>query len=278
MRQKCISMRLEPYTAVLLAVAVLLAAWVFWALWPSVLVAAAMSEGGHVENLTVAGYGIAAAAAWVLRDRRWRPGLAMALVVVLLAFGARELDWHRSWTGVSVLKLSFYFGSHSIASKLMSAMLVGIVAVAMAYVALWGAGPLRNALRQRRPVAITVATFLVVMVVSKLIDRSLNLFLEIAGRQFDLSERARQLALEESLELLLPVFVVVALLQHARRPPVTSVAAADLKATPNMGSNAAPAQYAEESCRIASDSFSAPLHTLPLRDRMRRSTAVRPKR
>ena len=93
-------------TVTVLGVSLLLA-FVFYAL-PSGLGFAIVREHGAIEVPTALAFAAAAGAAiWIALRDRWRSGYAAA--VILAAAAARELDFHRRFTTISVER-GFYLG------------------------------------------------------------------------------------------------------------------------------------------------------------------------
>jgi hypothetical protein len=124
---------------------------------------------------------------------------------------------------MSALKVSFYLGSAPLQQKLGGLAVLLPVVLAFAYLGLRHGGAVLQGLRRRDPVAVTVAVFLITIVLSKLIDRSENVLLEDYGYRFEEWMSGLRAALEESLELCLPVLVWVGVLQRRAqgRAPLT---------------------------------------------------------
>jgi hypothetical protein len=204
----------SPWTACWIVAAAALAALATWLLLPATLVLDFMGETGPVERLTAAAYVMCALAiAWARLpgdDRR----SVLALCVVLLAFGARELDWHKAFTGASVLKLSWYGGTAPLAVKASAAAIVLAVAAAMVWLVLRHARPLWAGLRRQAPLAVTVLAFLVTLCVAKTLDRSVAILTEDFGVPVSLPWRALRSALEEWLELALSMLTLLGLAQR----------------------------------------------------------------
>src|SRR5690606_27324264 len=131
--------------------------------------------------------------------------------------GARELDLHKAFTGTSVLKVSFYLGPAPLAHKLVALGAVGVVLAAVLYLLARHGRSVWRGLRQGHPAATTVAVFAATMVVAKIVDRSRMVLLEDFGVALGSSATALFIALEEALELGLPLLVLLGLLRH-RRP------------------------------------------------------------
>lgn len=176
-----------------------------------------MSEEGPVEQLTSAGFWLAAAMVLVrppTDDRR----AVLAVATMLAAFAAREMDWHKVWTGTSVLRVSFYYGPAPLAQKIGALAALLPVIGALVWLAWRGTAPALRALAKREPAALTLLVFGAVMVASKLVDRSLNLVVEGFDWVAPVWLQALQLAIEETWELTLPVLAVQALERWRRSP------------------------------------------------------------
>lgn len=191
-----------------------LAAWATWLALPPAAVEHFMGETGPVERVTAATYALCALAIWRLRlpsdDRR----SVLAASVVMLAFCARELDLHRTFTGSSVLRLSWYAGPASPGAKALAAGVVLVVVAALAWLVLRHAGDVMSGWRRRRPAAVTILVFIVVLVAAKTLDRSVSILIEDIGVDVSLKWKALRTALEEWFELGLSMLVGLWLLQH----------------------------------------------------------------
>ena len=189
-----------------------LLALLLWLALPAQTVIGLMSEDGPVESATVVAYLLAVLAIWLLRASTWPTRLASSMV--LLMFAAREMDLHRSLFGISMLKSRFYL-SAPLLPRLTALAILLPLAVALVYLLWKHARPLWRGLRQRQTVAVTIACFLMALATSKVIDRSLNVLIEIADFHSPLWLQALQLAFEETLELLLPILALVAAWQSS---------------------------------------------------------------
>ena len=191
-----------------------LAAWVTWLALAPAAVEHFMGETGPVERVTAATYALCALAIWRLHlpsdDRR----SVLAASVVMLAFCARELDWHRTFTGSSVLRLSWYAGPASPGAKALAAGAVLVVIAALAWLVLRHAGDVVSGWRRRRPTAVTILVFIALLVVAKTLDRSVSMLIEDVGVDVSLKWKALRSAFEEWFELGLSMLVGLWLLQH----------------------------------------------------------------
>ena len=189
-----------------------------------------MAETGPIEEATAALYFLVAAYVLVAGVPQAEASLPLPLCIVLCGFGARELDLHKAFTDMSVLKVSFYLGHAPVAHKLVALAVVLPVLAAVLHLLVRHGRSVWRGLRQGHSAAITVAVFGITMVVAKIIDRSRMVLLEDFGVAIGTSATALFIALEETLELGLPLIVLVGLLRHRR--PAPAPAALSVRQTP----------------------------------------------
>ncbi len=194
---------LRAWAAPALALALVVAALGLWAALPLDVLAQLLDETGPVERGTAWLYFITAAMWGVLawRSPAGTRATVFAIALVLAAFGARELDLHKAWTGASVLKVSFYFGPAAWEYKALALAVLGPVGLATLYLVRRHAAAVVAGIGRGRPVAVTVLVFVLSIVVSKLVDRSQNVLLEDFGVAFPLWLSVLRAAVEEMLEL-----------------------------------------------------------------------------
>lgn len=134
--------------------------------------------------------------------------------LLLFLLGARELDWHKKFTTASILKLSYYFKLQVPAGERLIALaiVICILAFTIYYIARY-VPPFIRHLRAREPFAITVCCALVVLVLSKIMDRLVNILKDDYGLAVPAWLEKVQLSLEEPLEFMIPVLVILALHQ-----------------------------------------------------------------
>lgn len=137
-----------------------------------------MAEGGPVENATAVLYGFAVVAVVVAARSGSGWKTPAALVIGSAALVGRELDLHRADANDSVLRVSYYYGQAPLQTKLFALAVIGLFLLAMGYLTVRHAGPLLRALKQARPVAITVLMFFLIGVVSKTLDRGVGVRVE----------------------------------------------------------------------------------------------------
>jgi hypothetical protein len=163
------------WAAPAVVVACVLAAALTWLAMPAASVESWMGGSGPVERMTAATYALCALAAWLLRRRGedWRTSVALSTVMV--CFCMRELDWHKAFTGTSVLRASWFAGPASWTAKLVAAVVVLSFAAALAWLLARHARSWRRGLRERQPVAVTVLMFVLVLLLAKSLDRSVSI-------------------------------------------------------------------------------------------------------
>lgn len=143
-------------------------------------------------------------------------GNVVAASAVCLACAAREADWHKLFTGYSILKPKFYLlEQHPISSRLIAAIVVGFVLTSAVITAraLWRGARKDGGLRAPWVWVLLVA--LVLLVVGKAADR-LPEILEPTSMALPEATRRSLRAIEEITELLLPALVLTAAILFAR--------------------------------------------------------------
>lgn len=186
----------------LLAVATGLLAWLEL---PADAVMAITRENGPIELPTALLWFALAFGIWHAKPGRAERAAWVALSALSAAFGARELDLHKAWTSMSILKSRFYLGEGPLAEKLIGLAVIGSLAAAgVLLLKRYGASAWRE-LAQRTPWSMAIATFVSTLLVAKLLDRA------IYGYGLPVSSGGHALvsALEELLELSLPIIGAV---------------------------------------------------------------------
>ena len=176
-----------------------------------------MSERGPIEQASWMLWLVMAFAFALFAKPGDRVSTRVALVVMMAAFSAREADLHKEVTGKSVLKLSFYLQDFPLHQKLIAGVVVVAVLVAAGLLIKRYGKQIWRGARSGDVVCTTVLIFLFSMVISKVLDRSVNVLLEDYG--IALPTQIGQLigTTEESVEAVLPLVAAIGLLQHLRR-------------------------------------------------------------
>lgn len=209
----------SPFAAFWVVAFCALAALATWLAFPPADVERIMGETGPVERLTAATYALCALAIWWARGRADDLRSVAASSVVMLAFCMRELDWHRHFTGTSVLRLSWYAGPAGVGAKLVAACVLLAVLAALAWLVTRHGREVWQGWRDRRPMAVTLAMFLATLVLAKTLDRSVGILVGDYGVDVPLVWKALRTAFEEWFELGLSMLVMLALFQHRAAVP-----------------------------------------------------------
>lgn len=221
---RCADWWLRPRAARDAVLAVAVTAILLGYLLPVERLTRLMAENGPVESTTVAFYFVAALLLALLRPPAVSPRSILMLTILLAAFGARELDLHKTLTGTSMLRVSFYGGDAPLLQKTISLLLLAPVIVSLVGLARRTPRLLRR-VRQGDAAAMTVAVFALTMLVSKVADRSVNILLEDLSIAVSPRLSAMVLSFEEILELSLPLLACLAWAQAFRtgadRPTAT---------------------------------------------------------
>jgi hypothetical protein len=204
----------SPFAAPWVVAFCALAALATWLAFAPADVERIMGETGPVEGLTAATYALCAAAIWWARGRGDDLRSVAASSIMMLAFCMRELDWHRQFTGTSVLRLSWYAGPAGWVAKLVAAAVLLLVLAALGWLVLRHTRELWQGWRRRRPMAVTVLAFLATLVLAKTLDRSVGILVDDYGVDVPLVWKALRTAFEEWFELGLSMLVFLALLQR----------------------------------------------------------------
>ena len=216
-RHKTVMIQPSPFISVYIALLTSLTALACWYALPSADMLAFAEEGGMVERMTLVCY--VAAILCVIFSGHWIKGTTKCAVVIMLAYMCmREMDLHKSVSSESILKSRFWLGNHiPVTDKLLAILILLPIVWMLVHFIRNHAGTFFRELRNKEGHAITILVFFVVMVVSKCIDRSLNVLTELYGMHFTDSLVALQLAQEEFLECLLPILIIIASWQYMQR-------------------------------------------------------------
>ena len=207
----------SPYLSIWLAVAVSLFALCFWLACPPKVVFLWTEEGGPVESLTEYIYMGAMIITLLFGASILRRKTLVAILLVLGYMLAREADLHKALFSMSMLKIKFWLSRGiPITDKLMAAAILLPAIWAGLYLLIIHFRPTYAAIRKRLPYAISILMVVVVTVISKIIDRSLNAWIETFGGSFPEWLWALQASEEELLECLIPVLFIVAFFQYRR--------------------------------------------------------------
>lgn len=181
-----------------------------------------MQEGGIVENATVFMYYLALTSVWLFPPRALNRLSVAAISLLLIAAAARELDLHKAMFGMSILKTNFY-REYASGTQIAAALTMLLpVFAAVAYLVLRHGRQLVAAAKARHSAAVTVVSMFGFLVLLKIFDSVIGLVGTRLGKPGEIWGYTTPaglitMALEESLEMALPLLIVVAVAQ-ARKP------------------------------------------------------------
>ncbi|WP_392563318.1 hypothetical protein RHO13_07435 [Orbus wheelerorum] len=176
-----------------------------------------VDEDHFVENLTLVFYTIAIVFVLCYQFKAIKFSYRFSLAFVLFAMMAREADLHKVF-GMSMLKIKFWLtNAANLQSKAMAAVIILVILFAIFYIILNNYKAWYQDLKQKEAYAISVFIFFVVLVVSKILDRSLNMINEITGWMAPRWMVAFQQPQEEYLECILPLLIMIAVVQYVAK-------------------------------------------------------------
>lgn len=190
-----------------------------WLLLPSEDVMHILREGGPIEGLTEKMYFLLAVSLWLSPRQAGELRVTLALTILLLAAGAREMDLHKAFTGYSVLKVSFYLQDRPLLPKLIAFFFIFLIAVAALYLLRMHGLSLWKRFHQHEPVASGLFIFFVTMIITKILDRSINLLAEDFNIYSSEGTLVLVSALEETVEMSLPMIAAVVRWQFIKLRP-----------------------------------------------------------
>lgn len=172
------------------------------------------SEQGPYETASAWLWLVLAGFTLLCRDLQPRTRISAGLAALLM--GAREMDLHKSLFGTSFIKVPFY---KSASIPLYEKLLGGLLLLALAALLIHLAIALVRQLRKRGlndTPTLLLFTGLVLGAASKVLDRFSSQMHELFAIEISASIRLLVVALEESLEMTLPLFFILALLTLRR--------------------------------------------------------------
>ncbi|MBM4152141.1 MAG: hypothetical protein FJ220_01285 [Kiritimatiellaceae bacterium] len=186
-------------------------------------------ENGIVEVLSAAGYFFAFVLMLAHVIGRKIPA-GWSLCALTLCFGLRELDFDKRFTTMGIFKSRFYSSSEvMLGEKLIGVLVVLLLLTCLYYVVKTFVRPWLQNLKARNPVAISIFLAFAMMAIAKSLD-GLPRKLKPFGIKFDHHDKMMFEAWEESLELMVPLFMITAiitLIYRARRASKQPTAAGD---------------------------------------------------
>lgn len=205
----------SSWLTVYVAVLASLAAFVSWFSMPSESMILLVRENGPIENLTLVFYVVAIACILYGSRSVLAVRTRLAVTILLAYMFMREASLHKSVSTISILKSKFWLGSQVpwtdklLAIVILAPILWSLFYFLKRYIRRWWMD-----FRHRDGYAVGIFVFLVVLIVSKILDRSLNMMHEMWGWHFDLWVEAMVTGQEEYLECILPLLVLVSFWQY----------------------------------------------------------------
>lgn len=187
-----------------------------WLALPAPTVTAMMFEAGWVETVTLFAYAAAIVAVGLTLLIRGDRFARAAILLLLVALGAREMDLHMALTGTSVLRVSYYLRGAFSPEKGLALAAVALVLACVGYLLRHYAALFWRGVRTGHPIAWALLAFLAALAVAKVLDRCVTILRNDFGVAVTPSAAALVLAMEEMLELSLPVLVVFAAVHYLR--------------------------------------------------------------
>lgn len=175
-----------------------------------------LRENGPLEGCTAALFFLLAVLGLLWRPAHTERWSWLAVCGLCWAAGAREMDWHKQWTGKSVLKVSFYLSDAPATHKLLALLAVLCVLACVVYLLLRYGRCLWQALWRGDAFARTIATLLASVVFTKIMDRSVNVLTQDFAVTIAPSVVQLVSMVEEGTEMSLPLMVALAVWQHQR--------------------------------------------------------------
>lgn len=192
-----------PYSGLFIVGIPLLAIIIALNFLPLSVAQSLVKENHAIENATVVGYFIGAFIAFLLALRQ-RLVSGFATSVILLLLGLRELDFHDRFTTMGIFKIKFYLGSEvQLPEKLIVTLIVLLLLAYVVWFLKKNTSSFLVCLRNKKSYGITTLAGLLALPISKILDS------DIIG----LVDYDWMIYMEESVELAIPYFFVVALLQ-----------------------------------------------------------------
>lgn len=205
-----------PFIAVKFTVLVSVFTFILWCFMPVQTLIHLVQEGEFIESLTLYFYAIALIVITLSPSFAGRKWTRWSVICVLFTMMARESDLHKSINGMSMLKLRFWTGELPWQDKIMALVILLPIVLACLHILSCRGRRVWSAAKAHEGYAITVVTFILLIIVTNIIDRSLGILKEVLGWHGPAWLIALQTSQEEFLELSLPLLVLMAVFQYRR--------------------------------------------------------------
>jgi hypothetical protein len=175
-----------------------------------------LQENGLIESLSAIAWFVAAGVLAVFSYvRRWHRGFAVTYLLLALAF--RELDFHKRFTTMGILKIKFYLNSTvPVLEKIMAGLVLGFLLLMVWFFVKDRIGWFFRRLRNREGPTVALAVFFPLLGSSKILDRLPNALQE-AGITFPIAPAGLMRIIEETMELGLPLMMIIIIFHWARK-------------------------------------------------------------
>ena len=176
-----------------------------------------MREDGPVENATVVLYGVCLVAMVVMGRRINYVKVHWYAVGILLVLALRELDWHKEFTTMGIFRTRFFLSDKVPGFEKFIGLLLVLMILAMLIIAVrrhwktWWSGLTRG-----DPISIGITVAVTLGVLSKTMDGSKRKF-ETFGVTVTQRLQEQLHFLEETFELGIPAFLLIALYAYTKR-------------------------------------------------------------
>lgn len=186
----------------------------------------AIRENGPIEMLTAVGFIVAAA--WLFNEgfqKRLSHGFSSGFITLFL--GLRELDFHTRFTTMGIFKTKFYISDKvPVTEKL----IVSIIVLTMLGILLLYAKKhlptFITKLKAGSRSALSIAMAMGLAVFSKTLDRNSDLIMDFVGIFSAVDLTQFLLVAEETSELAIPLFILLAIAYTGRQNDASQLAAA----------------------------------------------------
>jgi hypothetical protein len=168
-------------------------------------------EDGLIEVLSASGYFVAFALLLAYMIKKKKPD-CWSLCAILFCFGLRELDFDKKFTTMGIFKSRFYLSSEVFVSeKIVGVCIILALLTCLFFMVKAYARPFLTKLKALDPFAITLLLAGGCIALSKSLD-GLPRKLKPFGIVVSNDTKMLSAALEESLELMIPLLVIVAII------------------------------------------------------------------
>lgn len=213
----------HPFSGVRLAVFVSFFAFALSCLLPTNTVIHLMEEGQLIETLTLYAYAVALLYLIFRSDLHIAFMTRCAIILCLFIMMAREADLHKSIAHMSMLKLRFWTGNLPLHDKIGALLILLPVVAACLFLLIKHAKNIGLQAKLHKAYAVTTVTFVVLIPLTNIADRSLGLLKENFGWHAPLWLVAFQTSQEELLEMSLPLLALLAAIQYKRSKDIGDI-------------------------------------------------------